>query len=288
MQHQQLELLPKNLDEISHEENGDKYWEARDLYTVLGYASWDGFVGSLDRAIESCNTAGDEVEHHFRQVTKMVDIGSGAKRPLVDYRLTRYACYLIALNGDPKLPYIALAQAYFATLTRRQEVLQTRMQEIERVASRRRLKKTESEFQTLIFERGVDGPGIGEVRDAGDKMLFGGYTTREMKNKLGVAQKNPIADVLATVLIKAKDFAAQITTLTIQRNSLSGKNPIKTAHIKSNTNVRVALTSTGITPEELPAAEDIKMIERRHEKDRKLLSQRHMKELGETLTKNSE
>lgn len=279
----QLTLLPRKLDDIRHD-NGTPFWRARELYPFLGYKTWENFITTVERAIESCRTSGYGVENHFRGTTKMVQIGSGAERLIEDYELTRFACYLIALNGDPRIPEIALAQAYFATITRKHEILQQRVEEIKRLSARTKLKKTEKMFSRVLFERGVEGADIGKIRNIGDKMLFGGKTTQEMKEKLGVKSKNkPLADVLASILIKAKDFAASMTIFNTKKKDLYGKIPIKKEHIASNVGVRTTLTETGIRPETLSPAEDIKQIERKHERERKILAIKHRKELQESF-----
>lgn len=202
----------------------------------------------------------------------MVDLGSGSQREIDDYKLTRYACYLIAQNGDPRIPEIAFSQMYFAMQTRKQEVLEKNIEEIERLVSRQKLGETEKEFAKTIYERGVDSRGIGEIKSAGDTALFGGLSTLKMKQKLGLKDsRKPLADVLPTVTLKAKDLATEMTTVNTKKKELQGTKPIKFEHIKNNTNVRKALVEADIYPETLPVAEDVKKIESRHRKQKKEL-----------------
>lgn len=270
----QLKILYKTLDD-NRQKNGEEYWYARDLWSLFGYANWRNFRPAIEKAKESCKTSGGLVESHFASVRKMAKIGGNqAFREIDDYKLTRYACYLIAQNGDPRIPEIAFAQMYFAVQTRKQEVMEKNIEEIERLVSRRKLLETEKEFSKTLYERGIDGAGIGEVRSAGDKVLFGGKSTQEMKIRLGLGHNNPkpLADVLPTITLKAKDLAQEMTTVNTKRANLSGKIPIKNEHLKNNIGVRKALTSSNIYPENLPPVEDIKKVESRHKKQQKILS----------------
>lgn len=279
----QLKLLAQTLDDIRHQ-NGNEYWYARDLWQLLGYARWSNFLPAVERAKESCRTSGFVVEDHFLGVQKMVDLGSGSQREIDDYKLTRYACYLIAQNGDPRIPEIAFSQMYFAMQTRKQEVLEKNIEEIERLISRQKLVETEREFAKTIYERGVDSRGIGEIKSAGDTALFGGHNTLKMKQRLGLKNsRKPLADVLPTVTLKAKDLATEMTTVNTKKKELHGTRPIKFEHIKNNANVRKALVDTDIYPEELPAAEDVKKIESRHRKQKKELAVSAKKNLPSSL-----
>lgn len=279
MQQGHLELLTKTLDDIKHQ-NGVEFWYARELFPILGYSRWGSFEPVLKRAKESCVKSGGNLLDHFQDLTKMVEIGSEAKRETTDIKLTRYACYLITINGDPKKEQIAFAQAYFVTQTRSIELLQQRMAELERIDAREKLRVTEKEFSDMVFSRNVDGSGIGEIRARGDKALFGGKTTNDMKQKLGVGQKQPLADYLPNVTLKAKDLATAITMEKTRQNNLSGKGAILNEHIVSNQNIRKALIDTNIYPENLPAAEDIKKIETKHRKEMKDLQKKQKEELG--------
>lgn len=276
----QLKLLAQTLDDIRHQ-NGNEYWYARDLWELLGYARWSNFLPAIERAKDSCRTSGFIVEDHFLGVRKMVDLGSGSQREIDDYKLTRYACYLIAQNGDPRIPEIAFSQMYFAMQTRKQEVLEKNIEEIERLVSRQKLGETEKEFAKTIYERGVDSRGIGEIKSAGDTALFGGLNTLKMKQKLGLKDsRKPLADVLPTVTLKAKDLATEMTTVNTKKKELQGTQPIKYEHIKNNANVRKALVEADIYPETLPAAEDVKKIESRHRKQKKELEMSAKKNLA--------
>lgn len=270
----QLKLLYKTLDDVRHQ-NGEEYWYARDLWQLFGYANWRNFQPAIDRAMESCKRSGEDVNLHFASIRKMAKIGdNGAEREIDDYKLTRYACYLIAQNGDPRIPEIAFSQMYFATQTRKQEVMEKHIEEIERLISRRKLTETEKEFSKTMYERGLDSPGIAEVKSAGDKILFGGKTTQEMKARLGLGHNSikPLADVLPTITIKAKDLAQEMTTVNTKRKDLRNKGHIRVEHESNNAGIRRALVSSNIVPEELPLAEDIKKVESRHKKQAKQIT----------------
>ena len=238
-------------------------WFARDLQKVLGYARWENFQTAINRAVESCNTQGVNVDDHFREVTKMVKLGSGAEREVKDYMLTRYACYLIAQNGDPKKEEVAFAQSYFAVQTRRAELIEERINYIARLESRDRLRASEKQLSQNINERGVDDKGFGRIRSKGDAVLFGGHTTEDMKRRLGVKDNRPLADFLPTLTIAAKNLATEMTNYNVESNDLYGENDITREHMQNNKSVRDMLGQRGIRPEELPPAEDIKKLERR-------------------------
>ena len=238
-------------------------WFARDLQKVLGYARWENFQTAINRAVESCNTQGVNVDDHFREVTKMVKLGSGAEREVKDYMLTRYACYLIAQNGDPKKDEVAFAQSYFAVQTRRAELIEERINYIARLESRDRLRASEKQLSQNIYERGVDDKGFGRIRSKGDAVLFGGHTTEDMKRRLGVKDNRPLADFLPTLTIAAKNLATEMTNYNVESNDLYGENDITREHMQNNKSVRDMLGQRGIRPEELPPAEDIKKLERR-------------------------
>lgn len=286
MEQVQLKLIFQTLDDIRHV-NGTEYWYARELYPLLGYSKWENFLPVIEKAKQACKTSGsstEDVKDHFLDVQKMVETGSGASREIDDIKLSRFASYMITLNGDSRKQEIAVAQAYFVTQTRKFELIEQRMQELERLDSREKLKITEKEFGALVFARGVDGKGIGLIRSRGDQELFGGKTTKEMKDKLLIAEDKPIADVLPNVTLKAKDLATAMTTENARRKNLFGLVPIGKEHVSNNQNIRSALIKTGIYPEDLPAAEDIKRIEARHRKEIKELQQKQRKEL-EKVTK---
>lgn len=256
---------------IVEEDNTIEFWYARELMPLLGYARWENFENAIKRAIESCNTSGTEVTDHFREVTKMVPLGSNAHREISDYMLTRYACYLIAQNGDTQKEEIAFAQSYFAVQTRKQELIEERIRYIERSAARGRLVESEKRLSKNIYERGVDDWGFGRIRSKGDEALFGGFTTQEMKAKLGVKENRPLADFLPTLTIAAKNLATEMTNYNVENKDLYGEDSITTEHVQNNTSVRSMLNSRGIKPEELPPSEDMKKMERRVKREEKKL-----------------
>lgn len=238
-------------------------WFARDLQPLLGYARWENFQVAINRAVESCKTQGVNVDDHFREVTKMVTLGSGATREVQDYMLTRYACYLIAQNGDPRKEQIAFAQSYFAVQTRKAELIEERLNHISRLETRERLRASEKQLSQNIYERGVDEKGFGRIRSKGDTALFGGHTTEDMKQRLGIKGTRPLADFLPTLTIAAKNLATEMTNYNVEKADLYGETSITLEHIQNNRSVREMLGKRGIKPEELPAAEDIKKLERR-------------------------
>ncbi len=248
---------------VQHDETGNEYWLARDLQELLGYARWENFAKVIDKAQVACRASMHVPEDHFLDVTKMVDLGSGATRAIDDVALTRYACYLIAQNGDPSKDAIAFAQTYFALQTRKQELVEQRIAEVERLSARKKLTLSEKELSGIIYERVGDQMSFARIRSKGDVALFGGLTTQDMKNKLGVPENRPLADFLPTITIKAKDFANEITNFNIKRDGLSNEPTISREHVKNNKDVRDLLGQRGIRPEALPASEDIKKIERR-------------------------
>ncbi|MGM9742247.1 MAG: DNA damage-inducible protein D [Candidatus Cryptobacteroides sp.] len=238
-------------------------WFARDLQTVLGYTRWENFQTAIKRAVESCNSQGINVDDHFRDVTKMVTLGSGATREVQDYMLTRYACYLIAQNGDPRKEQVAFAQSYFAVQTRKAELIEERLKHLSRLETRDRLRASEKQLSQNIYERGVDDKGFGRIRSKGDAVLFGGHTTEDMKNRLGVKDNRPLADFLPTLTIAAKNLATEMTNYNVENKDLYGERAITAEHMQNNRSVRNMLGERGIKPEELPPAEDIKKLERR-------------------------
>ena len=248
-----LPAKPTNFESIKHtDEDGVEYWLARQLQPLLEYKDWDNFLNVVSKAKESLLTSGGSVENHFRDVTEMVVTGY-SQRAISNYRLTRYACYLISQNGDSRKPAIALAQSYFATQTRRQELVEIERKELKRLEARKKLTETEKHFSETMYNRDVDGKGMAEIRSVGDEKLFGGFSTAKMRDKYGIKQNKPIADVMPTVGLKAKDLAAEMTTVNTENKDLKGKLPIKAEHIDNNEEVREALEKRGIKLEELPA-----------------------------------
>ncbi len=256
------------------EDDGAEFWLARDLQELLGYSQWRSFAGVIDKAVTSCINAGYEPGDHFARVRKMVDVGSGTKREIEDIALSRYACYLIAQNGDPSKDQIAFAQTYFAVQTRKQEIIEKRIAEAERLNARKKLTFSEKQLSGIIFERLADNQSFGRIRSKGDKALFGGKTTRQMKDRLDAPPSRPLADFLPTITIKAKDFANEITNFNINRDDLRSETGITDEHVKNNQEVRKLLLKRKIRPEELPPAKDVKKIERRFASEEKKLASR--------------
>ena len=249
--------------------NGMECWSARELQEIFNYTDWRNFLKVADKAKEACKNSGEEISDHFVDVNKMVQLGSGSERQIEDIALTRYACYLIAQNGDPAKNEVAFAQTYFAVQTRKQEVIEQRLIDVARVAAREKLSKSEKKLSGIIYERGVDEKGFAIIRSQGDKALFGGFTTLGMKKKLQVPGTRPLADFLPTLTIKAKDFATELTSHNVTEKDLKGQQSISKEHIDNNLAVRKMLIERGVKPENLPAAEDIGKVKRKLDSDGK-------------------
>lgn len=274
MKHEIVQKLHKNFNDYAQKtEDGLEFWFARDLQGLLGYGQWKNFQKVIEKAKIACRNASLIAEDHFADVGKMITAGKGAERKIDDIALTRHACYLIAQNGDPRKEEIAFAMAYFAIQTRKQELVEKRIEEIERLGFREKLTNSEKEFSGIIYNRGVDNMGFARIRSRGDQALFGGKTTLDMKQKLGVKGNRALADFLPTITIKAKDFANEITNFTLKRDTyISGENAITNEHVKSNKDTRNLLKKRGIIPEDLPSEEDIKKVGRRiKSEDKKFL-----------------
>jgi len=249
-------------------------WSARELQAIFKYSEWRNFLKVIDKAKKACENSGAAVHDHFVNINKMVDIGSGSKREIEDVALTRYACYLIAQNADPSKNEVAFAQTYFAIQTRKQEIIEQRLLDIARVSARDKLSKSEKKLSGIIYERGVDEKSFAVIRSKGDQALFGGFTTNDMKRKLMIPDSRPLADFLPTLTIKAKDFATELTSHNVIDKDLQGEQQITTEHVENNKAVRKMLIERGVKPEALPAAEDVKKVQRKLEgEEKKILKQ---------------
>lgn len=265
--------LRKSFEESAYEEEGVEYWLARELQKLLDYDEWRNFLNVVEKARIACKNSGQDIKDHFVDINKKVKIGSEAERIIDDVMLTRYACYLIAQNGDPRKEQIAFAQSYFAIQTRKQELIEQRVALIERLNARQKLVASETELSKLIYERGVDDVGFARIRSKGDEALFGGFTTLQMKHKLKIPQKRPLADFLPTITITAKNLAAEITNFNVKKDDLQGEPSITKEHVKNNLDVRKLLSKSGIRPEKLPPEEDIQKLQRKVKEDEKEIAE---------------
>lgn len=249
MESEVIQKMKSQFDCLAQTVPGEEieFWFARDLQEPLGYARWENFFTAISRAVESCKITGTDPDYHFRGVTKMVSLGSGSERSIEDFMLTRYACYLIAQNGDPRKEPIAFAQSYFAVQTRRQELIEDRMKLQARLDARERLRESEKTLSQNIYERGVDDDGFGRIRSKGDEALFGGNTTLAMKNKFGITQYRPLADFLPTLTIAAKNLATEMTNHNVEQDDLHGGSAITREHVQNNVSVRDMLVRGGFT-----------------------------------------
>jgi len=243
-------------------DSGVEFWLARDLQHLLGYTEWRNFTTAITKAKTACEVSGHEIGDHFVDVNKMVDLGSGSRREIADIMLTRYACYLIAQNGDPGKTQIAFAQTYFALQTRKAELIEQCVLEAERISARKKLTDTEKDLSAVIYEQTGGNKNFGLIRSKGDQALFG-KTTREMKAQWKVPGGRPLADFAPTIILKAKDFAAEITIHNAREKAMGTESEFSREHVTNNQAVRDTLLNRGIRPESLPPAEDVKKVERR-------------------------
>ena len=273
MDKQEISLLKSKFDELAHvdESTGIEFWYARELQAAFSYSQWRRFNEVIEKAKLSCNVSGNIVSNHFADVGKMVDLGSGATREIADVKLTRYACYLIAQNGDPRKEEIAFAQSYFAQQTRKQELIEEHMKNLQRLENRDKLRASEKQLSKNIYERGVDDAGFGRIRSAGDFALFG-RSTQSMKERYGVTKGRPLADFLPNLTIAAKNLATDMTNYNTKAKDLYGEPSITHEHVQNNSTIRNMLGERGIKPENLPPAEDIKKVERRVKSNEKKLA----------------
>ena len=257
-----IQQLYSAFEQAALEVDGVECWSARELQQLLGYSLWQNFTKVIDKAKVACEVVNQSVSDHFIGVNKKVELGSGAQREIEDLMLTRYACYLVAQNGDPRKEQIAFAQTYFAVQTRKAELIEQRLLEVERVKARAKLQETEKKLSGILYERGVNDKSFAVIRSKGDQALFR-LNTATLKRKMGVPASRPLADFLPTISIKAKDFAAEMTSMNVQTKDLQSETMIAKEHIDNNAAVRKMLLERGIVPENLPAAEDVKKVERR-------------------------
>lgn len=269
-----LAELKEKFDSIINTEENEKieYWYARDLQALLGYTQWRNFLEVMKKAMISCESAGFIVSDHFAEVSKMIKLAKGAERKVQDYMLTRYACYLIAQNGDSKKEEIAFAQTYFAVQTRKQEIIEERIRLMNRLEVRGKLRESEKHMSKILYERGVDDIGFARIRSKGDSALFGGLDTKKMKERYGVKENRPLADFLPTLTIAAKNLATEMTNYNVTEKDMYGEEKITKEHVDNNSSVRNMLGKRGIKPENLKPAKDLKKLERRVKTENKKLA----------------
>ena len=263
-----IKQLYSTFEQAALEVDGVECWSARELQKLLGYSKWENFANVIDKAKTACKNVGHNVSEHFPDVRKTIPMPKGAEKEIDDYLLTRYACYLVAQNGDPRKEQIAFAQTYFAVQTRKAELIEQRLLEVERVKARAKLQETEKKLSGILYERGVNDKSFAVIRSRGDQALFR-LNTATLKRKMGVPASRPLADFLPTISIKAKDFAAEMTSMNVQTKDLKSETMIAKEHIDNNAAVRRMLLERDIVPEDLPAAEDVKKVERRLASEKK-------------------
>ena len=264
-----IQSLVNNFESYAHKtDEGIEFWLARDLQQLLGYDKWDNFLGVILKAKISCENTEHKASDHFADVGKTIQMPKGAQKEINDLMLTRYACYLIAQNGNPRKEEIAFAQTYFAVQTRKFEIIEKRIAEFERIKARHKLTETEKELSSIIYQQTGSDKNFAVIRSKGDKALFG-YSTNEMKIRLNIPPARALADFQPTILLKAKDFATEITIFNSKAKGLKTEQLISEEHITNNRSVRKTLIERGIRPESLPAEEDIKKVERKLSSDDK-------------------
>jgi DNA-damage-inducible protein D len=268
MKSEEIKQLFTQFESAAAEIEGVECWSARELQDLLGYSKWENFEKVIQKAKDACKNAGEKIDYHFPDVRKTIAMPKGAEKEIEDILLTRYACYLVAQNGDSRKVEIAFAQNYFAVQTRRAELVEQRLLEFERLKAREKLSQTEKQLSGILYERGVDSQGFAVIRSKGDQALFR-LNTHMLKRKMGVPASRPVADFLPTISIKAKDLAAEMTGLNVQNKDLKGQTKIEKEHIDNNIAVREMLTKRGIIPENLPASEDVKKLQRKLDGDEK-------------------
>ncbi len=271
MKQEQVEKLFSQFEHACYDFKGIECWSARELQVIFNYTEWRNFLKVVEKAKAACQNAGILESDHFVEVNKMIDLAKGAQREIEDIALTRYACYLIAQNGDSNKPEIAFAQTYFAVQTRKQEIIEQRLLDVARVTAREKLSKSEKKLSGIIYQRGVNEKDFGIIRSKGDQALFGGFSTGDMKKKMLVPDTRPLADFLPTLTLKAKDFATELTSHNVTEKDLKGSEKISKEHIDNNLAVRKMLIERGVRPEQLPPAEDVKKVQRRLESEEKNL-----------------